>query len=155
MKYPARRASVVLAFVLTFLGVALASTHARATPNFPPAIREDLGLGYEPSCSICHAGGVTERGTVTTPFGRALRERGLVADDTDSLKGALAALEKDGIDSDGDGVPDVEQLREGRDPNGTGERPTYGCSSTKSDASTGGSLGVVLVAMLLVSRRRR
>jgi hypothetical protein len=127
---------------LVALLLLLASAPARATPNFPGAIAQDLGAPT-PQCSICHAGGVTGRGTVTTLFGQAMLARGLVANDTASLQTALDKMRADKVDSNGNGILDVDELIAGSDPNATSDHPTtptYGCS-----ISPGRSLPVALL----------
>jgi hypothetical protein len=124
----------------------LYAQRALATPGFPGGIRTDLGLTYQPACSLCHADGITGRGTVTTPFGAAMRQRGLLAGDAQSLARALAAMDSDKVDSDGDGIPDIQALRAGLDPNipgGTadvGQPPAYGCGARVA-AGRGSSAG--------------
>ncbi len=120
-----------------------------ATPNFPVALSQ-LSSGPVVGCTMCHQGQPMV-GTVTTPFGAAMLERGLRPGDEDSLKTAFMAMS--GVDSDGDGALDVDELKTGDNPNvaaGTGEVvpvPTYGCSS----ASLVSVLGLCLVWL----RRRR
>ncbi|MFT3774308.1 MAG: hypothetical protein QM820_53785 [Minicystis sp.] len=123
--------------------VAAAPGVALATPTFPSSIQTDLSLSYTPPCTICHDTTAGGTGTVHRAFGTAMQGRGLVSGDTDSLKNALTALEAEKTDSDCDGTGDVQQLRDGRDPN-TGEyidgsgKPTPevdgGCAG--SDAGT-------------------
>lgn len=127
---------------------------ALATPNFPDAVQRELNLSYTPVCELCHVG-VQARGTVNTPFGRAMRQRGLQAYDEESLRDALAALRSEAVDSDGDGVPDVEELLAGDDPNQSAQtpdipEPTFGCAT-----SPGGSACWMLLVTLgaLLARR--
>lgn len=124
---PRALASAALAAVL--FG---AASPALATPNFPARIQVELGLGAAPACSLCHEG-PQQRGTVTTPFGVSMLSRGLDAYDEPLLVNALLALDGEGKDSDGDGAPDIDELRQGDDPNVApgGEAPIvpdYGCS---------------------------
>lgn len=69
---------------------------------------------------------------MTTPFGTAMRSRGLTAYDDASVRTALDALEAEHKDSDGDGTPDIAELRAGTNPNAAaGEEvvvPDYGCT---------------------------
>jgi hypothetical protein len=147
------------------LGVTLfASSAAWATGNFPPVVRSQLELSTAPSCTLCHQG-TPQVGSVTTPFGKAMRARGLVFYDEEALKNALAALRRDNVDSDGDGTPDIEELQAGRDPNRAdaattdgGPAPvvegppelTYGCGVAPGGLSLG-----LLGALSLCFRRRR
>lgn len=133
----------------------LSATAAHATSNFPAAIRTHLSLTYDPACSLCHLNGATGRGTVTTPFGTALRTRGLVASDEASLNAALDKMAADKVDSDGNGETDIDALKAGHDPNGAAvPQAGYGCNAS---GSREGSLAAILVAgaLLLSSRRRR
>lgn len=131
----------------------LGMTHLMlASPTFPAVLESDLGLSTPPDCSLCHAGGATGSGTATTPFATAMRNRGMVAGNTQSVSAALQQLETDQVDSDGDGATDVDELRAGTDPNGAGELalPTYGCASAGLP-----SVLVLAAAGLLALYRRR
>jgi uncharacterized protein (TIGR03382 family) len=144
-----------LVIALVLLGAAPA---ALATPNFPGAIRANLGAVASPACAVCHAGGVTGRGTVTTPFGAAMRARGLVAYDETSLTAALAALTQDNVDSNGDGVADVDALKQGLDPNvggSSGPVPEYGCVGSVAGGTHGAGVYAALAGVVLVALRRR
>ncbi len=126
---------------------------ARATPNFPPAVRAHLTLAAEPACTLCHLG-TPGRGTVNTPFGSSARSRGLVAYDDGSLRTALDALAAENKDGDGDGVGDIRELRDGTDPNaGPGDDesvPDYGCGVTGVGASGSPSVVGALFALALL-----
>jgi MYXO-CTERM domain-containing protein len=130
-----------------------AASSARATPNFPGAIQSELNLAREPNCNLCHVG-VEARGTVNTPFGGAMRQRGMQAYDEGLLLDALTLLREQGVDSDGDGQPDVEELLAGGDPNQVAEElppePSFGCA-----ASSGGPAGWMLLVALGALRARR
>lgn len=131
----------------------LTASIAWGTPTFPAVLQSHLSLAEAPaqSCGLCHLNGVPGVGTVTTPFGIALRERGLVASSDASLRAALDAV-GDGTDSDGDGTSDLAELRAGTDPNGTksADGPRYGCG-----ASTVPQLVGLAGAIWLLVRRRR
>lgn len=128
----------------------LVAAMAFATTNFPSALEADLSMPCQAACTVCHTTNSGGSGTVTQPFGVAMVDRGLVPDDTTSLSDALARLETDGVDSDGDGTPDVDALRQGIDPN-TGTDfcgavlPRYGCFGS------GATAAVLLLPGLLVS----
>jgi hypothetical protein len=90
-----------------------------------------------------------------------MRSRGLVAYDEASLANARIALEGEGTDSDGDGVGDIEELRQEADPNaGEGGEaavvPEYGCSAglRGSPASSRGTSGAAFILALVALARR-
>ena len=144
------------------LALVLTASEARATPNFPNAIASKLEAPA-PDCSICHVCGVTGRGTVNTPWGAAMRARGLVAYDEVSLATALAAMKADRVDSNGDGTIDVDAVRMGSDPNpptcdadADPTIPSYGCLSV-AGSRTGDPDALLLalaVSLVLVRVRR-
>jgi MYXO-CTERM domain-containing protein len=106
-----------------------------------------LSLSYVPACSLCHSAG-DPAGPVNTPFGTAMRVRGLSAS-ADSVAPALEALARDHADSDGDGVGDVEELRAATNPNPDAQ----GCDCSATRASGAAPIGLFL--SLLVARGRR
>lgn len=109
-----------LVLIPVSLALLLAPSVASATAGFPDNIKTDLGLTYLPPCTICHETDSGGAGTVTRAFGKAMRAQGLQPDNSASLQSALDGLAKDKNDSDCDGVDDIQQLKDGRDPN-TGE----------------------------------
>lgn len=111
----ASRLSLFAALSLTTL--CLAPRQAHASPEFPGVIQYDLTLEQAPPCWVCHAGNVTSSDTVFTPFGRALRLTGLIVEDSASLSRALDELDRNHIDSDHDGMSDIDELMRGYDPN--------------------------------------
>lgn len=127
---------------------------ALATPNFPEAIQRALKATGAPACAICHAGGVTGRGTVTTPFGQAMRDRGLIAGDEGSLSQALTRMETDRVDSNGDGTLDVDELRAGKDPNLEAGQLQVGYGCAVGGGEGGLAPALVLLAWLAWRRRR-
>lgn len=139
----------------------LAAGPARATSGFPSQIRANLDAPVVMGCGLCHAtaaGG----GPVTTVFGRSMVARGLRAGDDAALATALRALEAEGTDSDGDGVGDVEELRQGLDPNfagdAGGEPPAFGCGARVAPHAPAFSLTAVVLLGLgiaVFARRRR
>lgn len=145
-------------FAAASLFVLFTASSALATSNFPGALRTKLTLTYDPQCATCHTNGVTGKGTVNTPFGTAMRARGLVASDTNALNAAIDKMVTDKVDSDGDGATDVDELKAGTDPNakpGAGASGAeYGCSASGSDPAAI-ALGLGAFAALLLSRRRR
>ncbi|MEW5743133.1 MAG: thrombospondin type 3 repeat-containing protein [Myxococcota bacterium] len=115
------------------LALSLLAGPAWATATYPTAIKNHLGLAVEPpqSCGICHRNNVLGAGTVTTPFGTNMRMRGLMPNNEATLRSALDQLDTDMVDSDGDGVTDIAELRAGTDPN----------VGSTSDGGTGGGGG--------------
>lgn len=161
-----RAPSAVLSSLSTLsaLAVLAFSAGAAASPTFPPAIQTKLGLSNEPSCAICHEGGRGASGTVTTTFGRAMLARGLKVGNVASLSAALDQVAADGLDSDNDGVKDIDELKAGKDPNGnTGIAANappveYGCGGatvarTRDDRTA--PLAFAMFGLALVLRRRR
>lgn len=136
---------------------------ACATESFPRAISEHLGAPYYPECAICHVGGKTGGGTVTTPFGRSARARGLVAEDEGILTAVLDQMRSEKVDSDADGVTDIDEIIAGLDPNlppdDTIGLQKYGCVGTVAGAGSApvpaGAALLVVVALAVARRRRR
>lgn len=133
---------------------------AFASGNYPSALEAELGMACAPACTACHTTNGGGAGTVTAAFGVAMMDRGLTGGGQESsLLDALAQLEADGVDSDGDGTPDVDALTAGADPNGgapfCGEdalpTPTYGCFNHTPGLA---SLAVVGAIAALTRRRR-
>jgi hypothetical protein len=102
------------------VAVSLGAREAAATPNFPDALKGQLGFttfAAQPSCLTCHATAAGGLGTATQLFGAAVRTRGTHAYDVASLNEAVAAMDAEKVDSVGDGIPDTEKLRRGLNPN--------------------------------------
>lgn len=147
--------------LLLLLGVALVAAPARAVPRFPGMMASQLQLGYDPPCSVCHLENKTIGATVTTPFGYALRERGLSG--RQSLASALTRLDDDHADSDGDGVADTVELKNGTDPNSKVNAslidvadPSVGCSTAPPRQETSTLLALLVgVAGAALGLKRR
>jgi len=148
-----RRAFGWIAFAIAALGVLWPSSGAHASRGFPVEIRTYLGLGYAPACSLCHQESKTGPGAAFRPFALSARARGLISGGdrtlvSTNMSTTLARMIDDKVDSDGDGVSDIEELKAGTDPNVYGPvpmataDPTYGCSTAP---------GVVLVPVLLAA----
>ncbi len=80
----------------------------------------------------------------------------------DGLKAALDSMKADGADSDNDGVGDVAELEQGRDPNLAGEGdlcgPAMGCGAhvePSQDVDGWAGLLAGLMAVVLLWRARR
>lgn len=145
-----RRALVVATLI------AGGAVHASST--YPGEIRAHLGLSSTPDCTLCHNVPSGGYGTVTTPFGTSMRARGLVAQSIPSLDTALDALAAEKTDSDHDGVPDIDELKAGTDPNVAGggavPPPTYGCFDVSGQPGSPLALLPVALALVLVRLRR-
>lgn len=152
--------------------------NAFATPNFPPTIQQTLMLSSPPHCALCHDDGdLGGKGTANTPFARNMRARGLVEFDVQSLKGALDQMAADHVDSSGDCLDDIDELKAGRDPNvpdppdacadvmtaasprtttAPPQTPSYGCVG-KIAPTTDDRVSVAFLATLLglLGHRRR
>lgn len=151
----------------TILFVGLLALPAWASENYTIEIQNKYGIDYPPqSCSLCHTGGITGAGTVNTLFGTALRMRGLVSGNVNALTTALDTLEADGVDSDGDDVTDIDELKAGTDPNRRDATVTDGGTTGGGGGTDVPNLqlgigcnaaapGLLLGAALLLSRRRR
>jgi hypothetical protein len=147
-------------------GMLLGARTALASANYPSAVQAHLALSSQPSCALCHLNGTTGIGTVNTPFGVSMRARGLVFQNVASLNTALDALAAEGTDSDGDGVGDIQELKNGTDPNvaggsgGSTLTPKYGCgggdlTQPMNPASVGGAVSFFALALAAVVNRRR
>ena len=146
------RALLAAVFVFLFATPALASN------SFPTAIDGHLSLGYEPVCTLCHQTLLGGSGTVVQPFGQKMRSRGLVANNLPSLNNALDALDAEGSDVDEDGIGDIQELRDGTDPNvgGSASGPEYGCIGNVAPVrSAWAGAALMLAALSLIAARRR
>ena len=130
---------------------------AHASPTFPGEVQSALGMPCAPPCTICHATNLGGIGTAVQPFGQAVHAHGAHAGDTAGLRRALDLLEAEGLDNNHDGVGDVAELREGRDPNnGTGLCGLqYGCTAGSPPRPAGGLVTMVVLIGLLARRRIR
>jgi hypothetical protein len=133
-------------------------TEGRAHSTFPTLIASDLDMPCTPACTICHTDTVGGFGTVTAPFGKAMRGVGLNFTEP-SLLPALQKLEAAGTDSDGDGVGDIVELRAGQDPNGAVDlcsqaalAARYGCGAHIAPSpgqDSGAWLGALFTMLIL------
>ena len=135
---------------------------ARAEPTYPAEIQSHLGLNFTPQCTLCHATNAGGLGTITTAFGNALKARGLTTNIA-TLDPALDALAVANTDSNGDGISDIQQLKNGSDPN-TGahlsnvQQEQFGCGAhiaKLKPSSPGQGLMFASLALLALSRRKK
>jgi MYXO-CTERM domain-containing protein len=142
------------------LAAATLAGPALGSEPFPAAIQAHLGLSTAPGCALCHQAESAPVGAADKPFSASAEARGLVAGDVASLEKALDQMRADGVDSDGDGAEDLDELWWGGDPNhadlpagGTQDPPTYGCATRPGDARSEGAIALLLVAALFARRR--
>jgi len=135
---------------------------ALASRRFPAQVATELGLSYVPACSLCHMKGNTGPGTAETPVALSMKARGLQSGGRASVSSALAALGNDRVDSDGDGITDVDELRMGTDPNSPESTSLAGRADPSFGCSVGGGQGrgerggfLAFLAPLALSMRRR
>jgi hypothetical protein len=126
---------------ISFIAAALFASTALASADYPGEIMTKYGLsGLPPQlCSLCHPNGSGGTGTATAPMAIALQARGLTSGSAASLAMALDRLEADMVDSDGDGVIDVQELKNGTDPNK---------KDVATDGGTGGGGGTTVIPAL-------
>ena len=153
-----------LSIALTTLLLTLAST-ALGKPEFVEPLEEATGAPCLPQCNICHAS-LSGGGEPVQPFVESLERFGEIEGE-DAIKAAVALLEQQGVDSDGDGVGDIEEIRAGQDPNYAGDalicQPDVGCGAHIAPRPStalwqrGALLGplVLLLGWRLVGRRRK
>jgi hypothetical protein len=140
-----------------------------ATPEYPPTLDAVLSTpamtvrcpNPQFRCLICHTTARGGQGTAEQVFAERLSDFGLNrGNDASLLRSALAQLSET-EDSDDDGTPDKEELRECGNPSGDslGAGPEYGCDGAQLAPVTGHSPGLPLlaagVATLLVRLGRR
>lgn len=158
-----RRHVAIMGLVL--LASLFSSSAAHASPIFPATMMDELDLDHVPECILCHTSAVGGFGTAQKPFAIYLLSRGLRAADSDSLSNSLLAAEGEQSDVDDDGVTDLDELRDGEDPNSVASSvapPSYGCALALGPASVSAStndltslLAWVLVALTGWRRQRR
>jgi MYXO-CTERM domain-containing protein len=124
-----------------------ARADARAPLSHEVAVQ--LSLSYVPACTLCHSAGA-QGGPADTPFATAMRERGLSAS-ADSVAPALASVRRDGVDSDGDGTGDIDEIIAASDPNANGD----GCECAAAGAAGAPSLFAPALMLLSLATRRR
>jgi hypothetical protein len=148
---------------------------ADASPTYPGLVRDDvktltgIDMPCTPPCTLCHRDSQGGRGSVIKPFGTSMMKNGLTYQDPASVAAALGALKANAVDSDADGVADVDELSLGHDPDvaGAGDlcpaAPRYGCGARVARAEPDdrgvlamlGALFAVAVGGRLIRRRHR
>ena len=150
---------------LLALSLLCTAGRAAASESYPDDIKRKLRIDElpvaPPSCQLCHKDDEGGMMNIDKPFGLALMRADAKGAHVPSLLAAIDALEADGEDSDGDGTPDVAELRAGSDPNvgrdGSISRqvplPQTGCS-LPAGAPAPGLAALPLFGLLWLSRRR-
>ena len=145
-------------WTLALGGALTLPARAHASPDFPHVIQTEEQLPAEPPCTLCHAPGTPGLGTVVTYFGRTMLSLGVSAQNDGSLRAALAQDDAEQIDSDGDGIPDIEELRAGSDPNdGPGNHlpvPETGCALAPAGHASGRFAAFAWLVLTAVARLR-
>lgn len=153
MRFPQSLGLVLLSLVLSV------AQKARGMPTFPAEIQSHLGLSYTPPCTFCHAT-ASGGGAIVTVFGQSMLKAGLTPD-ISTLDPALDTLKANQTDSDGNGVPDIQQIEEGLDPSTghvSGPAERYGCGAhiaTGKVRSRAVVIGAWVVLGLVVIARRQ
>lgn len=158
-----KQRSMGLLAVATALGFLARQPLVEAKEPFPGMVARHLQAPREPPCGLCHEYGKTGGSTLVTPFAWAMRARGLTGES--SLLASLDRVAADGVDSDGDGSADVEEIVAGTDPNtaastpahpGTVADPQLGCAvASGAPVTPAASLLALTVLFLAATRRRR
>jgi hypothetical protein len=104
------------------------ATPAAASKEYPDVLKKALNVSTLPvagdGCQMCHKDDNGGEHTINKRFGTTLESFGLKSQDPNSLIGALRLDQAQGSDSDGDGVPDVQEIQAGTNPsvpNGVGD----------------------------------
>lgn len=151
-------------FMATVILVSSAPRSSGASPDYPGRIQQELDMPCAPSCTICHRDNRGGLGTVSQPFGKAMMAAGLRFFAPQTINPALAELEAQHTDSDGDGQGDVLELSAGRDPNGDldlcGLTPRFGCGAQIAPHAPDSGLGLLAailtgVALGVAAQRSR
>lgn len=142
----------------------LSTSSAAASPKYSDRLEERFDMTCAPTCLLCHTDAQGGYATANTKFGISLRKAGLSCCDLSDFDDLIDEVEEAETDSDGDGIPDLEELSNGTDPNKKSktaevacapETITGGCSAS---GRAGGASALTLVIGLTViaaARRKR
>jgi hypothetical protein len=150
---------------------------ARASESYPTIVAQTYVLPSEPECTLCHSTIEGGPDTITTAFGKNIEARGARGKIPASLRPALIEAANERQDSDGDGVTDLQELRDGTDPNLEGDAiqggggaggeiefgtlddlpplPAHGCAFGSRLPGSGPTSLLCAGALLALLRRRR
>lgn len=152
----ARRASALLVGLGLFLG----ARQAAASEPYPGYVQQIAGMPCVPQCTLCHSSSPGRLGTAVsgTLFAKTLISNGLgPLMSMEQVRDVLAKLVPaplPSVDTDGDGTPDLNELREGTDPSAPGSEsicgPTYGCGAHIAKAPPTSRAAPVLAALTVV-----
>ena len=123
------------------LAVVLSNSTGAASLLYPTSLQQFLDLDDVPKCVLCHTTEAGGAGTAVKPFARTLKDQGLEGGSNEAT--LKTAINRNIYDTDRDGVADVQELKEGSDPNvkdRTVEPPPPATGGT-SGSGTGGAAG--------------
>lgn len=155
--------------------LSFAETSAFARPFIPDLFREAVGIPCTPHCSMCHIGtpGV---GTARTKFVSDAINHGFdvysysgdLSTDVPKLQqnvtDAWLADTSSGADADRDGINDLQELKDGTDPNDAiagasvcgSPGPEYGCFRVGHGRTDGTAMALAAATLLVgIARMRR
>jgi len=152
--------------VVAGLAILLSASSAHAEPTFPAAIQAAAGIPCAPPCTLCHTTTPGTAQTATKLFASTVITHGLIPGHPESMTTVVAALRADMVDTDKDGVLDVDELAAGSDPSNPrpGSElcgPLYGCAGghiakvSPRPTDRAPWLFASALALLLFSRMRR
>jgi len=102
---------------LALLALASAPADVLASQSYAQEIKDELALSSKPDCTICHRNNSGGNDTVKKPFGIELMQLGAQGKSPGSMLGALRVYDRERYSVDGDTAPDVQELRDGSNPN--------------------------------------
>jgi MYXO-CTERM domain-containing protein len=164
MTLPSQRSRIGrgLASALATCWLLAVPSTAHAIPDYPEALRTAAAMPCAPPCTVCHIDSNGGKGTVVKPFGLAMMSHGLTKEDKALIRPAVLELYDQAVDSDGDGMGDISELDQGRDPNVAGNDsvcgPEYGCTAADPKDGTSSRAALAFLSglgFLLVIRRKR
>jgi hypothetical protein len=171
MRLPVMTSALRLPALLLPLALLFVAQKVEASPDFPAEVRRLVALDCTPQCTLCHrtnAGGWTT--LVSGGFAEALRDvppidEALMGQQPSSIARAFDYARESGLDVNGNGVPDIEELEAGIYPDsgepicgaGAASGPTYGCGARieprgRLDAGPLALLGLALAGLRRLRR---